>query len=709
MQDAVNYLLTRLAEGSTTKALYPNADITAGIDRLLTLHNGIPSLNEIDELIWKFGYSIIQPNSKSTGGSVTEPGIAYLTATSSRIGYNYLNENSFAAPEDRVERWKEELNIGILAIEALFNTKYINIEYNGSMKAYVITVLDKWKRTRVWPHRIRGTVYYPIPHIEELYQRNRRPVIKNWKREDDEIFEEFLDESFVAAINKLQRQSWKINIPVYKELLRNRKLYTTVPDTDDELLKQQAISKASEFRSIVALVSRIRKKREFYQYMECDYRGRVYCAQPFFNFQGSDFARGLFLFSETKPVTSKGRKWLARHTATCFNQSYTISDIPSWCRTDYASYLEAEGLESISVDKMTMGDREEWTNRNMDTILKNYAVKGEKPVSYLACCNEWRKYHEDPTSFESSLPIPIDGSNNGWQHLAAISQDKEAGRLVGLTDEKIQQDFYVHTAKELIKLMPQWFEDRSIPMKHIRKGISKRGSMTRAYSAGAQKIAENMWLDCRTEGYDKLYDMTKRDCFDLAKHLIIAIDRVCTGPLKTMKFLQELAIYKVRRDKVPFLNWETPAGFPVFYEAATKDSEPHRVTLRGFKNKKGKNKQITLRGEFSSNYPDIHRFICGISPNFIHSLDAAHMCNVIDRWDGAFGGVHDSFSTHADDVDNLQQLTKEVFIQQYTPLNGDNYRGIKRMLDLEDIQLQEEPNVGTLDLMEVTNSDYFFS
>ena len=58
----------------------------------------------------------------------------------------------------------------------------------------------------------------------------------------------------------------------------------------------------------------------------------------------------------------------------------------------------------------------------------------------------------------------------------------------------IQYDFYVQTAKELYNLT----EDEHLksilskmPMKHIRKGISKRGSMTRAYSAGAQKIGEN--------------------------------------------------------------------------------------------------------------------------------------------------------------------------------------------------------------------------
>ena len=81
--------------------------------------------------------------------------------------------------------------------------------------------------------------------------------------------------------------------------------------------------------------------------------------------------------------------------------------------------------------------------------------------------------------------------------LSAISKDQQTGELVGLVPVGIQKDFYVQTAKELIAGNQ---DDRlqsildAMPMKSIRKGISKRGSMTRAYSAGAKKISENMLL-----------------------------------------------------------------------------------------------------------------------------------------------------------------------------------------------------------------------
>ena len=183
---------------------------------------------------------------------------------------------------------------------------------------------------------------------------------------------------------------------------------------------------------------------------------------------------------------------------------------------------------------MTLEDRVRWTNENMDWIRDSGTEcivyhEAEKTISFLACCLEWHDYHiavDSGTVHRTHLPIPIDGSNNGWQHLGAISKDSKTGRLVGLTPVSIQQDFYVQTAKELYNLTTDEHLKSildSMPMKHIRKGISKRGSMTRAYSAGALKIGENMWFDCRAEDYHEMYGITEEDCMAFAKILVKAI------------------------------------------------------------------------------------------------------------------------------------------------------------------------------------------
>ncbi len=70
-------------------------------------------------------------------------------------------------------------------------------------------------------------------------------------------------------------------------------------------------------------------------------------------------------------------------------------------------------------------------------------------------------------------------------------------------------------------------------------------------------------------------------------------------------------------------------------------------------------KQIKHVAQVPSKMPDIRGFMRGVSPNFVHSLDASHMALVIDEWNEDFGAVHDSFSTHSCDVDKLLSLTKK--------------------------------------------------
>ena len=496
----------------------------------------------------------------------------------------------------------------------------------------------------------------------------------------------------------------------------------------------------------------------FYMNMEADYRGRLYYTKPFLNFQGSDWSRGILQFANPKPMTDEGMWWLAVHTAASYNQSYDIEDIPAWCEGDYQAHLEAEGLDSISVDKMTLEDRVRWTNENMEKLIvagreRIILHEAEKPVAFLACCIEWFDIDTargDGRVHMSHLPVSIDGSNNGWQHLGAMSKDRDTGKLVGLVTQEIQSDFYVQTAKELLKINDEKLN--AMPMKHVRKGVSKRGSMTRAYSAGAGKIGENMWFDCRSEGFDEKYGVDEKDCKRWANELVKAINVVCPGPLETMEYMQKLAsfhigeykkyrngepagaeYYAIRKELNEFfsvpaderdperieellaelkefysvlergngerrIRWKTPSGFPVVYESFRWDDFKCRGTING--------KQIKHVLKVKTDIPDVRGYMCGISPNYVHSMDASHMALVIDRWSGDFGAVHDSFSTHACDVEDMLELTKETFIEMY---DVDNYFDKIR----EDITGStddiEQPKRGGLDVQEIRHSDYFFA
>ena len=72
-----------------------------------------------------------------------------------------------------------------------------------------------------------------------------------------------------------------------------------------------------------------------------------------------------------------------------------------------------------------------------------------------------------------------------------------------------------------------------------------------------------------------------------------------------------------------YLTWSTPSGFFVKYTNYITTTNKCKGTISGYKTK-GKTKRITHVARIPTRNPDIRGFMCGVSPNFIHSLDASH-------------------------------------------------------------------------------------
>jgi len=733
-------------------------------------------------------------------------GLTKLTMVSTSIGQRILSMmGDHDAPFD------QRVRLGDLFIEALFALGYINVyrdpafsEHNKDAP-YIVHLESRWSEIADVPlirskKDLIGTLFEPPRYP------NRR-VLKRDRFTSDE-WEIIRDSQHIHAVDKLQKVPLRINKEVLKVLQENKSYFITEgkiiipeegnkknmddayyewrmaenkakgkPNATVDKKKAKYVHEAELWnKKLIALKAQSKKtahtytlqkaellsaEDKFYQTIELDYRGRFYYNESFFNFQGTDSARGLIEFAEGKPIDKSGRKWLAIHTACSYNQSYSIDEIPGWCEEDYKKYLEEEGLDSISVDKMTLSDRAKWTEENLNAITSygtnhELRMEAEKPVVFLACCLEWVKYLADPEGHVSHIPIQIDGSNNGWQHLGAMSKDVQTGSLVGLVPSTIQKDFYVATAKELIKLMPDWFNEKQMPMKHIRKGISKRGSMTRAYSAGEKTMATNMYADCYQEDFTSKYGITVEDCNKLSHNLIVAINKVCPGPLETMTFLQKLAAFEIGKyvvyrdgkiadkayrklkkelkelkykknktddelDRLSFLvseqeqyesklvegngsaiiEWSTPSGFHVIYENYIQRPIKVKGTINGVG-------RITHVAYERTEMPNVKGFMSGISPNFVHSMDASHMAIIIDNWDGAFAAVHDAFASHASDIDSLLFITKEAFIQIYEMENFYDYIE-QTVLSNSDNLTVEQPSRGELQLSGVRDSEYFFA
>jgi DNA-directed RNA polymerase len=103
------------------------------------------------------------------------------------------------------------------------------------------------------------------------------------------------------------------------------------------------------------------------------------------------------------------------------------------------------------------------------------------------------------------------------------------------------------------------------------------------------------------------------------------------------------------------------------------------------------------------------------SPNYIHSLDSAHMMQTAiacHRHGLVFAAVHDSFWTHASDVDQMNALLRDEFVALHS---GDLLAQLSASFrrDFPEVKWDADalalPKMGDLDLEEVKKSTYFFA
>ena len=767
LEEVVDYLLPKI---NSININNPKSNIGCVLLKLYKNKNEDTFEEDLDDFCYQAFNVLVSLFVKETIDS--DKAMSSLTNVSMKIGQRISK---------KIQRdplpYHQEIKLGDLFVEAFYDRSFIDIEYKKiRTEGYNIYTGPRWNefraviRTKIDKKGLYATVDYTPDSISSFYQDvvgEKRQIIKG----DKDLYRNIdIDKPWVKAIDTLQQQAWRINTRILDIIVEEEEFFTYSSNS------KKMMSKEVEWEFIITKAKKMTEFDQCYQYIEADYRGRLYYTESFMNFQGSDTARSLLLFNEGVKMTERGLDWLAIHAAVSYNQSYSKDSIPDWCTSDYYAHLEKEELESISVDKMTLRDRYEWTMQNLDLIY-NIAENpfefqrwkdAEKPVAFLAACYELSDYAENPDDHTTYLPIPIDGSNNGWQHLGAISKDSHTGELVGLIGSEIQKDFYVQTAKELININTDERLEKilkDMPMKAIRKGISKRGSMTRAYSAGAQKIGKNMYQDCKTEDYHDKYGITKEDCLKLARTLVKAIKTVCPGPLNTMKFLQDITAHEIGRyKKVPItdeatkvkyeelkaerkqlneirnktaaelerlndvsllmhsyenklisglgrkkITWETPTGFPVIYQCYEMNRHRTRGSIKGWGDISGNsNDQINHVITMPSKLPDVKGFMSGISPNYIHSQDASHMSLSILEWDYNFGAVHDSFSSHAPHVDDLLATTKRTFIEMYDAANYFDNIEDRLITDRNGYEI-DQPDLGSLIIKEIEDSDYFFA
>ena len=266
-------------------------------------------------------------------------------------------------------------------------------------------------------------------------------------------------DTVLASVNALQRTSWRINKNIYYVMRK------TVPlEYERRLfpLPHWAERKNGLLRYHTRLGACIEflDGSSFYLPYYLDFRGRAYCYPVALNYQLDDIGRALMEFAVAEPWGENGVRWLKRHLSNCFNKGDA---------------------------RLSLREREEWVDQNSQRILacaakpwkEHWWLEARKPWRFLAACYEWKAYTVDGAT-TSRLPIEMDGSCNGFQHVSAVKRNREGARLTNMlprnADEK-PEDFYSQIAEQLTQIIDKAVEQRKARAKLLSKAVN--GPITR--------------------------------------------------------------------------------------------------------------------------------------------------------------------------------------------------------------------------------------
>ena len=204
------------------------------------------------------------------------------------------------------------------------------------------------------------------------------------------------------AINKMSSIKFNYNKSLL-EYLKNEGLFLLNSILTEELTKSEYLQIQTQL-----IIAEIYKEKDIYIPLQVDWRGRIYVQSFFANYQGSDLSLSLLEFAEGKPLTMNGLNSLYIYGANLYNEN--------------------------NISKASFSNRIEWVLNNKNKILdmeSEFMMNAENKFSFAAFCLLMRELDKNP-EFNVKLPVCLDATCSGIQHLAAIIKDCELAKEVNL-------------------------------------------------------------------------------------------------------------------------------------------------------------------------------------------------------------------------------------------------------------------------------------
>lgn len=632
---------------------------------------------------------------------------------------------------------------------------------------YIINVLDDDAIFELWQTVTTETndklpSLVPYEPWSKVTHQTGIPMIKTGSKE---VLSQISFEThpiLFENLNKSQKVGWQINTDIYNiHLWALRNKTDAFSDIWRQTSYEARTTKLREAQAIGSIAGRL-SKSIFYHLYYYDFRGRKYPTSAYLHEQGSDLARGLLLRHDKAPIGEPGFFWLL------------ISIASNWAG-------DAGRQDAAKTDKIPLKDRYLWALDN-EEILLSYAespkvnqgwMYADKPWQFLAACLEllkirvWQMTEGNGTAdydYESHLEVFIDGSNNGSQHLAALTADEETAVHVNLIPSDLPGDLYAYVAdhvwailsdeiasyptsirtqcniyidtlldmKKQIQLTEPNSEVRASLVKELadfkklhemvanlaapvfwsritdkkqRRTIVKRNVMTLPYGGTRYGLGQQQINDSKKHGIDKLLHMEHKWGSYMGRLVYNGCRISLRRPMQLLEVFEQAG--KSADAAGEFLQWTVPHTlFPVvqyYTEGKVIKTWVQYGPQRGLQLTNGYYENaLQLHVCYIENQiPSKGKQAQGAAPNVIHSLDAGHLALTICRANFPVTTIHDSFGCLLADMPALFKLVRATFVELYEDYPlADIMESIQG--DISDVDF------GTLDISLVLDSEYCF-
>lgn len=354
-----------------------------------------------------------------------------------------------------------------------------------------------------------GFLLNDVEYTEEIF-KDKKGYGKKTTFKDNNLI--------VSLINGLSKTPYKTNTDTLEYIYKygvekgivtddseiNIKTYKKDPysgfNKRDSKKYRSIYSKILLERNILSIADVYSKVSKIYFPLRLDNRTRVYCETDYFHYQSSDLAKGLISFAVPGLLTKNN--------------------------TEEINYFKAFGANMFGdkLDKKSLNHRVRWVDINSEYILNfennDIVNKAENKACFVSFCFEYRRFKEfmnniEETAFHTYLPIQLDATCNGYQHLVLLTKESKLFEKLNLSEsshDDAPDDFYTYIEdksgeymnSQIINMSKANGNDRTMAQNSLLasliklvkikfdRSIVKKVLMTNSYNAGIPKQVDHI-------------------------------------------------------------------------------------------------------------------------------------------------------------------------------------------------------------------------